>query len=64
MPLALTFRTTTPNTLSTAIADNPEKWIAFGLNKKNQVTYGGGDPLFKVEYQVRQAQLWIDQAGR
>ncbi|KAG8956179.1 hypothetical protein FRC04_004255 [Tulasnella sp. 424] len=37
--------------LAAFLGDNPEKWIAFGLNKKNQVTYGGGDPLFKVEFQ-------------
>ncbi|KAG9043564.1 hypothetical protein FS837_009387 [Tulasnella sp. UAMH 9824] len=32
--------------------DDPSKWIAVGLNKKKQVTYGAGDPLFKVEYQA------------
>ncbi|KIO20344.1 hypothetical protein M407DRAFT_245845, partial [Tulasnella calospora MUT 4182] len=37
--------------LATFPGENPTKWIAVGLNKKNQVTYGAGDPLFKVEYQ-------------
>lgn len=62
MPLALTFWMTTTNTLSTATTDNPTKWIAFGLNKKNQVTYGGGDPLFKVEFQVRPSSV-MDRSG-
>ncbi|KAG8958027.1 hypothetical protein FRC00_003134 [Tulasnella sp. 408] len=38
--------------LATFPGDNPSKWIAVGLNKKNQVTYGAGDPLFKVEFQA------------
>ncbi|KAG8947824.1 hypothetical protein FRC00_008922 [Tulasnella sp. 408] len=30
---------------------DPSKWVAVGLNKSKQVTYGAGDPLFKVEFQ-------------
>ncbi|KAG8906411.1 hypothetical protein FRC01_008026 [Tulasnella sp. 417] len=37
--------------LATFPGDNPSKWIAVGLNKKKQVTYGAGDPRFKVEFQ-------------
>ncbi|KAG9004788.1 hypothetical protein FRB90_010718 [Tulasnella sp. 427] len=38
--------------LSTYPGEHPKKWVAVGLNKKNQVTYGAGDPHFLVEFQA------------
>ncbi|KAG8956177.1 hypothetical protein FRC04_004253 [Tulasnella sp. 424] len=33
--------------LATFPGENPTKWVAVGLNKKDQVTYGASDPLFE-----------------
>ncbi|KIO19569.1 hypothetical protein M407DRAFT_146893 [Tulasnella calospora MUT 4182] len=38
--------------MATFPGENPTKYVAVGLNKKKQVTYGAGDPLFKVEFQT------------